>query len=67
MPDHTDFESMYCSLFRSVTQAVELLEQGNLLRAYLTLVDGQRQTEALRLKHCNLSTIPPKGAQTKAP
>ena len=47
MPDHTDFESMYCSLFRSVTQAVELLEQGNLLRAYLTLVDGQRQTEAL--------------------
>ena len=47
MPDHTDFESMYCALFRSVTQAVELLEQGNLLRAYLTLVDGQRQTEAL--------------------
>lgn len=47
MTKQPDFEQMYYTLFRSVTQAVDLLEQGNAVRAYLALVDAQRATEEI--------------------
>jgi len=47
MDSQPDFEQMYYTLFRSVTHAATLLEQGNAVRAYLALVDAQRTTEEM--------------------
>ena len=47
MDSKPDFEQMYYTLFRSVTHAATLLEQGNTVHAYLALVDAQRLTEEM--------------------
>lgn len=45
-----DFQKMYLHLFRAVTQALDLLEQGEITRASLLLARAQCETEEIYIE-----------------